>query len=102
VFARTFERYVQRKLEGQGRANTYLSGVATHDLWPTDQEVEAMTPAFDAIFDAYRAMRHPGVERHTILAGNRRVRAELARYAQAAGFARALYCAAQDRGILRL
>lgn len=58
-FARTFERYVQHKLESQGRKNTYLAGVETKahksgGLWPEDHEVEAMTPAFDDLFAAYR------------------------------------------------
>lgn len=59
VFARSFERYVQRKLEKAGRKNTYLSGVvegahtSEDSLWPTDAEVDAMTPAFDEIFAAY-------------------------------------------------
>lgn len=60
VFARTFERYVQRKLHAAGRENTYLAGLGEHayrsgGLWPTDEEVDAMTPAFDAIFAAYSA-----------------------------------------------
>lgn len=59
VFARTFERYVQQKLEADGRRNTYLAGIETKGhkeggLWPTNDEVEAMTPAFDAIFEEFR------------------------------------------------
>jgi len=55
VFARAFERYVQRKLESSGRKNTYLAGIETKShknggLWPTDAEVDAMTPHFDEIF----------------------------------------------------
>lgn len=55
-FARSFERYVQRKLHKQDRENTYLTGLRKegHPLWPTDAEVDAMTPAFDAIFEAYK------------------------------------------------
>lgn len=58
-FARTFERYVQHKLESQGRKNTYLAGVETKahksgGLWPEDQEVESMAHAFDALFAVYR------------------------------------------------
>lgn len=57
-FARTFERYVQRKLHVAGRENTYLTGLAdpgvATGLWPNDAEVDHMTPAFDAIFSAYR------------------------------------------------
>lgn len=59
VFARSFERYVQHKLESSGRKNTYLSGIETKSyksggLWPTDDEVKKMTPAFDALMDAHR------------------------------------------------
>lgn len=59
IFARSFERYVQRKLEKQGRQNTYLVGVekavsGDDGLWPTNAEVDAMTPHFDAIFAAFR------------------------------------------------
>lgn len=58
-FARCFERYVQKKLEDQGRKNTYLAGIETKSykqggFWPTDDEVDALTPHFDAIFAAYR------------------------------------------------
>lgn len=58
VFARTFERYVQRKLHAKGRENTYLTGIAMEGsavskLWPSDAEVDAMTPHFDAIFEAF-------------------------------------------------
>src|SRR5690606_468333 len=47
VFARTFERYVQWKLESNGRKNTYLIGLETKShkgggLWPTMEEVEQM------------------------------------------------------------
>ena len=49
-FARCFERYVERKLEQAGRKNTYLAGLAqAHELWPSDAEVDAMAPAFEAI-----------------------------------------------------
>lgn len=59
VFARTFERYVQRKLEKTGRKNSYLAGIETKayksgGLWPTDEEVDKMIPAFDALMDAHR------------------------------------------------
>ncbi len=55
VFARTFERYVQRRLDAVGHKNTYLAGIETKGykeggLWPTDEEADAMTPAFEAIF----------------------------------------------------
>ncbi len=56
-FARTFERYIQFKLDKQGRKNTYLSGLGDEgegSLWPTQAEVEKMAPAFDALIDAIR------------------------------------------------
>lgn len=58
-FARSFERYIQHKLSKGGRANTYLAGLGenaykTGGLWPNETEIAAMTPHFDAIFDAYR------------------------------------------------
>lgn len=55
MFARSFERFIQRKLESQGRKNTYLAGVSGHEFWPTDSEVDEMTPHFEAIFEAYRS-----------------------------------------------
>ncbi len=76
TFARCFERYVQRKLDRAGRSNTYLAGTSLPrgewwgGLWPTDSEVDAMTPAFDALFAAfhgeiekkrYRLREHRGV-----------------------------------------
>ncbi|MFG0261024.1 MAG: LPD1 domain-containing protein [Novipirellula sp. JB048] len=62
MFARCFERHVQAKLEGNSRKNTYLSGIETKSyksggLWPTDDEVKKMEPAFDALMDAYRTDR---------------------------------------------
>lgn len=60
VFARTFERYIQRKLEAKGRENTYLSGLAGKEesdpesFWPSNAEVDAMAPHFDAIFEQFR------------------------------------------------
>lgn len=59
--ARTFERYVQRKLHLAGRENTYLTGISdagfADGLWPNDAEVDHMTPAFDSVFAAYRGKR---------------------------------------------
>ena len=62
IFARTFERHVQAKLENSGRKNTYLAGISTKayksgGLWPTDAEVEKISPAFDKLFEAYRKHR---------------------------------------------
>lgn len=55
-FARCFERHVQRKLHLQGRENTYLAGLRKegHPLWPSDDEVDALAPAFDALIEATR------------------------------------------------
>lgn len=56
-FARCFERYCQHKLSEQGRKNTYLTGLSGgpgYELWPNDDEVKAMAPAFEGILDAYR------------------------------------------------
>jgi len=58
VFARCFEVYVQRKLQTNGRENTYLtsfrgSGPGS-ELWPSTAEVDAMTPHFDKLFEAFR------------------------------------------------
>lgn len=63
VFARCFERFVQRKLHAAGQENTYLSGLATSGgrvgaLWPTDAETDAMTPHFEAIFEAFAKSDH--------------------------------------------
>lgn len=62
MFARCFERHVQRKLEKDGRKNTYLAGIETKSykqggLWPTDEEVDKMAPAFDKLLDSYREHR---------------------------------------------
>lgn len=54
LFARSFERYIGQKLESQGRKNAYLSENVKHTLWPTDDEVEAMKPHFDAIFASFK------------------------------------------------
>jgi hypothetical protein len=68
IFARTFERYVQHKIESTGNKNTYLVGIETKahkfgGLWPTDAEVQAMAPAFDAIFEAYRQQKYGSPEK---------------------------------------
>ena len=53
-FARCFERFVQSKLAGDGRKNTYLAGPNGHEYWPNSKEIEAMTPAFESLFAAIR------------------------------------------------
>lgn len=79
VFARSFERHVQHKLQEAGRENTYLSGLAEkggdgnpHPLWPSKEESAAMAPAFEALFAAYRAKSGAGAEKYS--------REELVRY----------------------
>jgi hypothetical protein len=62
MFARTFERYVQRKLEQAGRKNTYLAGIESKaykqgGLWPTDEEVDLMSPVFDKLFVVIKSHR---------------------------------------------
>ena len=59
VFARCFERHVQRKLERSGRENTYLvalrkSEAGPDSLWPTDEEIDKMSGHFQAIFDNFK------------------------------------------------
>ena len=56
VFARSFERWIQRTLEKKGQDNTYLVGFKKRSspLWPTDAEVDAMAPQFEALIDAYK------------------------------------------------
>lgn len=58
-FARSFESYIQHKLRSSDRDNTYLSGVSPHRYWPSSEEMQALAPAFDALFDAYRKKEHP-------------------------------------------
>lgn len=56
VFARTFERYVQHKLQSKGQENTYLSGLGDDSpLWPTKEQSAKMAPAFDELMRAVRA-----------------------------------------------
>lgn len=65
IFARCFERFVQHKLNKQGRDNTYLVGLRKKNeddvtnLWPTIKEAEEMAPAFDAIFEAFKEHGRP-------------------------------------------
>jgi phage gp29-like protein len=61
VFARSFERFVQRKLEKRGQKNTYLAGLAPNasgsegiGLWPNDAETDAMAPHFEKILESFR------------------------------------------------
>jgi hypothetical protein len=68
IFARTFERYVQRKLETSGRKNTYLAGIEKNayqqgGLWPTDQEADSLMAGMDGIFSAFRQSRYGSTDR---------------------------------------
>lgn len=70
IFARSFERYLQNKLQSAGRKNTYLAGIETKaykngGLWPTDEEVAHMTPHFDALFEAYRLKHNIQPEKYS-------------------------------------
>ena len=67
IFARTFERYIQRKLERAGRKNTYLAGIETKSykqggLWPTDEETDALSEKFEGIFAAFRQQKYGSAE----------------------------------------
>lgn len=61
-FARTFERFIQHKLRENGRDNTYLSGLASiegeHALWPNDEEIKVMAPAFEKLLSHYRKEKY--------------------------------------------
>jgi hypothetical protein len=60
MFARCFERYVQKKLRDNGRENTYLVGVTPEaydpkeGFWPTDSEIDGMAPYFDKLLQTFR------------------------------------------------
>lgn len=58
MFARAFERYVDHKLQKQGRKNTYLAGVADHPLWTTKEEDEKLAPLFDELFNHFRSSEY--------------------------------------------
>lgn len=97
VFARTFERYVQRKLEAADRSNTYLTGLSgassgEDGLWPTDTEVDAMTPAFDKIIEVYRGQPRKAAKEKNERAGL------VARYERRSGLAAMLASEFQSRG----
>lgn len=64
IFARTFERHIQHKLESEGRENTYLSGLGgEHPYWPSKSEAKEMAGAFDGIMEAYRQHKHGSAEK---------------------------------------
>lgn len=59
-FARAFEQYVAKKLEKQGRKNSYLvtpvrserGGDSWGQHWPTEEETSSMTEHFEELFNA--------------------------------------------------
>lgn len=95
MHARAFESYVLAKLQDQGGSNDYLVNVVDGMAWGmlaeasglgesfpylTAQEIEAVRPAFDALFETIETRqtdrgiemysRHPGAEPAAILGGN--------------------------------
>lgn len=54
LFARVGERIIQRKLERQNLKNNYLSSSMGDSLYPTDEELKAIEPAFDSLMDYVR------------------------------------------------
>lgn len=58
LFARAFERHIDKKLADTGRSNTYLAGVKPHPLWPTDEEVQKLQPLFDELFKHFKASKY--------------------------------------------
>ncbi len=65
MFARAFEIYVQHKLKGEGRKNTYLSGHGSlkegdvgASFWPNKQVMDKMAPHFDKIFKTFKKSEH--------------------------------------------
>lgn len=54
LFARVGERIIQKKLERQGRVNTYLSGSEGTTLYPTDEEVALIEPHFDKLMESIK------------------------------------------------
>lgn len=56
LFARSFERVIQKKLADAGRENTYLVGLGknTDNLWPTDEEVDKIAGPMMQLVAAYQ------------------------------------------------
>lgn len=55
IWARCFESYVEHKLDQKGRKNTYLAGSPDGGLWPTKEEIAALTPYFDDFFKTFKS-----------------------------------------------
>lgn len=66
VFARTFERYVQHKLESKKQENTYLSGLGGESpLWPNKEQIAKMAPAFDELMQSVRTTAFGSMKNRT-------------------------------------
>jgi hypothetical protein len=70
VFARCFERHVQREMQSQDRENTYLVALrkAKGGLWPDDAESEAMSKAFSGLFEAFNRRKQSAPEKYSMQA----------------------------------
>jgi hypothetical protein len=70
VFARCFERHVQREMQSQDRENTYLVALrkAKGGLWPDDTESEAMSKAFSGLFEAFNRRKQSAPEKYSMQA----------------------------------
>lgn len=49
LFARVGERIVQKRLKSKEMKNTYLSGSKGTQVYPTDEELKTIEPAFDSL-----------------------------------------------------
>lgn len=49
VYARTFEKYIEKKLKNKGIQNTYLVAEVDSYLWPNESEVAELEPYFDQL-----------------------------------------------------
>lgn len=58
IFARTFETYIDYKLNKSGRSNTYLAGAPSNKMWPSKFQIEKMTPHFDKIFEEFKNSKY--------------------------------------------
>lgn len=58
LFARAFEKYIDKKLRDKGRVNTYLAGVSEHPLWPTQEETAKVQPLFDELFKHFKGSKY--------------------------------------------
>lgn len=54
LFARVGERIIQKKLEAKGMKNTYLSGSIGDNVYPTDEELKTIEPAFDRLMESIK------------------------------------------------